>query len=240
MERMNLDLGLRHTHVLVTGAGGLIGRQTVAAFLQAGSKVSALDISLEKLDALQGDIEKVASIYPVSAQFLTVAADTRSESELSEAFAIAQKQHGPIRCCVALAALDLSVLEHHQSIIDMPIEQFRRTLDVNITGTFITARLWLAQLAKAPTAAALQNKGLIIIGSESGSFGDRTNADYATSKSAVQGGLLQSLKADVPRTVPGARVNAVAPGPVDTARFKKECDDDPDQLWRDAQATYAF
>lgn len=34
------------------------------------------------------------------------------------------------------------------------------------------------------------------------------------------------------------RVNAVAPGPVDTPQFKKECAENPDQLWLDAQATY--
>lgn len=32
-------------------------------------------------------------------------------------------------------------------------------------------------------------------------------------------------------------VNAVAPGPVDTVRFRQECADNPDQLWLDAQAT---
>ena len=34
-----------------------------------------------------------------------------------------------------------------------------------------------------------------------------------------------------------ARVNAIAPGPVDTARFRKECAEDEDQLYVDAQAT---
>lgn len=33
------------------------------------------------------------------------------------------------------------------------------------------------------------------------------------------------------------RVNAVAPGPVDTPQFKKECAVNPDQFWLDAQAT---
>lgn len=38
----------------------------------------------------------------------------------------------------------------------------------------------------------------------------------------------------------GDRVNAVAPGPVNTAQFKRECEADPDQMWRDAQATVAL
>jgi NAD(P)-dependent dehydrogenase (short-subunit alcohol dehydrogenase family) len=34
------------------------------------------------------------------------------------------------------------------------------------------------------------------------------------------------------------RVNAVAPGPVDTEQFRKECQENPEQLYLDAQATY--
>ena len=63
------------------------------------------------------------------------------------------------------------------------------------------------------------------------------NADYGTSKSAVQYGLLQSLQQDAPRVYPGARVNAVAPGAVNTARFKHECKADPSQFYADAVAT---
>ena len=49
------------------------------------------------------------------------------------------------------------------------------------------------------------NVGLVIVGSESGTFGERGNADYASGKSAVQGGLIKSLMGDVNRIWPGAR-----------------------------------
>lgn len=83
----------------------------------------------------------------------------------------------------------------------------------------------------------MKNVGLIIVGSESGTFGERGNADYAAGKSAVQGGLMRSLMGDVTRIWPGARVNTVAPGPVDTAQFRKECKENPNQYYLDAQAT---
>ena len=70
--------------------------------------------------------------------------------------------------------------------------------------------------------------------------GEKSNADYGTSKSAVQYGLLQSLRQDAPNVYPGARVNAIAPGPVNTSRFKQECSDDPDQYYADAVATTAL
>ena len=83
----------------------------------------------------------------------------------------------------------------------------------------------------------LRNVGLIIVGSESGHFGERGNADYAAGKSAVQIGLVRSLMADVSRIWPGGRINAVARGPVDTEQFRKECRENPELLYLDAQAT---
>lgn len=155
-----------------------------------------------------------------------------------------------MECVVALAALDLSALPHMrdgEGVAGMSAEQFRRTLDVNVTGTFLTAREWLrgikahileswrgegqgeaqgdeGQEQRMPAqqedvvqraemaderpdvnAIGLGNVNLIIVGSESGSFGERGNPDYATSKSAVQGGLLRSLAADVGRVGKGIR-----------------------------------
>lgn len=60
------------------------------------------------------------------------------------------------------------------------------------------------------------------MGSESGTFGVRGCAAYSAGKSAVQHGLLSSLAKDAPRIFSRARVNAVAPGAVDTARFREE------------------
>jgi len=121
----------------------------------------------------------------------------------------------------------------------MEASQFRRTLQVNVEGTFLTARTWLRQLKKYASPHTIKNVSLIIVGSESGHYGERTNADYATGKSAVQYGLVQSLKADVPKVFDGARVNAIAPGPVDTPQFRRECQENKNQFWLDARATSA-
>ena len=116
-------------------------------------------------------------------------------------------------------SLDLSVLPHHESATDVPLEQFRKTLEVNVLGTFLTARTWLRALREhrdGHQSSMLRNVSLILIGSASGHWGNRGNPDYGTSKAAVQYGLLSSLLQDVPRVYPGARVNAVAPGSVNT------------------------
>ncbi|KAA6415991.1 MAG: hypothetical protein FRX48_00710 [Lasallia pustulata] len=225
MNSIDLDLGLSGSHVLVTGGAGYIGSATVCAFLSAGAKVTALDINPSKL-TLTHDRLHIAK------------ADITSEADLESAFEEARLNFGVVQCCVALASLDLSVLPH-LSLLDMPVSQWRRTFQVNVEGTFLTARTWLRQV-KAHATPDTRNVNLVIIGSESGWFGERTNADYASGKSAVQVGLVQSLKGDIARIHPGARVNAVAPGPVDTAQFKRECAENPEQLWLDAQATTAL
>lgn len=202
MPSFTLSLGLEHTHVLITGGAGLIGAVTVEAFLAAGARVSCVDVSEAKLAQLEKRLTQQG--YDVQNSLFTRVADISDEQDVTAAFAAStERWRQPVQCCVALAAMDLSVLPHVDSIIDMDPRQFKRTHEVNVYGTFLTARTWLKQM-KAQVLP-LANVSLIMVGSESGLFGERGNADYASSKSAVQGGLLHSLQADVPRTVPGAR-----------------------------------
>ena len=156
---MDVSLGLEDTHVLVTGGAGLIGSKVVEAFLAAGALVTSVDIS-HNPDDPQDEKSRLLKLH----------VDTTNEESLFHAFELSFLKHGPIQVCVALAALDLSVLEHHESLADMSVEQFRRTIDVNVTGTFLTARQWLRGLkfSKENHRESLRNVSLIIVGSESG------------------------------------------------------------------------
>ncbi|KAL9108251.1 MAG: hypothetical protein Q9227_006989 [Pyrenula ochraceoflavens] len=225
-EPTDLGLHLENTNVLVTGGAGFIGQATVQAFLAAGATVVAWDIQPSKM-TFQHD-----RLYWDNV-------DISSERAVEEAFEKAYKQIGVIQCAVALASKDLSYIPHHRSLVDMPLEQWRETFRVNVEGTFLTSRGWLRQINQYSTIN-MKNVGLIIMGSEAGSFGSKGNADYASGKSAVQIGLVQSLRGDIEKIHPRARVNAVAPGAVDTPQFRKECAEDPDQLWLDSQATTAL
>jgi NAD(P)-dependent dehydrogenase (short-subunit alcohol dehydrogenase family) len=230
---MDLSLGLEGTHVLVTGGAGHIGRTVVNAFLSAGAKVTSLDIAYPQDQSSLSTDQNLQEFY----------ADTSLETSLETGWDLAVARFGTVETCVALAALDLSVLPHVESAADMSIEQFKRTLDVNVTGTFAVARQWLRGLrghTRAGVPQQLHNVSLIMIGSESGHWGERGNPDYGTSKAAVQYGLLQSLRQDVPRVYEGARVNAVAPGPVNTPRFPQECKDNPEQFYNDCVGTTAL
>jgi NAD(P)-dependent dehydrogenase (short-subunit alcohol dehydrogenase family) len=231
MDLPDLSLGLSGTHVLVTGGAGFIGSAAVRAFLAAGAVVSALDIDSDKIAA-----------FPKHDRLFWQNVDITSESAMESAFEKARRDHGVVQVCVALASIDYSYLVHHASLAQMPLSQWRRTMQVNVEGTFLTARTWLRQMGEhaLSSTTALRNWSLVIIGSEAADFGITGNADYSAGKAAVQIGLVQSLKADVARIHAGARVNAVAPGAVDTAQFQRECQEDPRALWREAQATTAL
>ena len=192
---MDLSLQLEDTHVLITGGTGFIGSSTVAAFLSAGARVSSLDLRPPP--------------HTDNSNFHYVSCDISSEESLNAAFHKAVEKFGPVATCIALASLDLSVLKHHDSLADMSVGQWRQTHRINVEGTFLTAKAWLRRLrelvASKETVTLKKNVGLIIVGSESGWFGERGNADYAAGKSAVQVGLLKSLVGDVSRIWPGAR-----------------------------------
>lgn len=226
MSLPSLDLGFKDTHVLITGGAGLIGSVVVDHFLAAGARVSSLDISYPK-DIMASSQQDFVKIY----------CDVSSEDSVQSAFNAASEAFGTAAICIALASLDLSVLQH-SPFADASFAQLKRTLNINIAGTWLTAREWLRGVRQArEEGKSLENVNLVIIGSESGHFGERQNAEYSLAKSAVQGGLLMSLRAELPRVWPGARVNAVAPGAVDTDRWTQECKDNPEQYYLEAQAT---
>lgn len=225
----DLGFGLEGTHVLITGGAGAIGSRTVAAFLAAGAKISVLDLkNPQNTESLPED------------RYAEYAVDISNSEQLQSAFDQAHAKFGLIQVCVALAAKDLSYLKHHDSIINLPFEQWKSTFDVNVHGTFLTTKLWMQHLKKNIADKTPKNISLVIIGSESGHFGELGNPDYAAGKSAVMFGLVQSLRKDLVQIYPNARVNVVAPGPVDTEQFHRECENNAKQYWIDCQATTAL
>lgn len=154
--------------------------------------------------------------YPEQA--FAVAADATNEAQVESAFSAAVARFGVISYLVVNHATFESV---DFGIVDMSLEQWKTTLDVNLTGSFLFVRSFLRQLRKhaealSPEQRAAEHASVAIIGSTAGIFGEAFHADYAASKSALHTGFLRSLKNEIVNIVPRATANVVAPGWVNT------------------------
>lgn len=221
---LDTGLGLKGSHVLVTGSSGAIGRVVVQAFLSTGAFVSGVD-KIESRDLLVHD------------NFHAIVADVTDESQIHATFMQARSKFGVIAVLIATAGLDLSFAPR-SNVVDMSFADWRRVLDVNIDGTFLTCREWLRGIRDFATQE--RNLSAVIFGSEAGRFGAPNCASYAVGKAAIQIGLVRSLARDAVEIRPDIRVNSIAPGPVQTRQFMKECQEDSETLWREAEATVAL
>ena len=189
-----MDAGLSGKRVLVTGASGGIGAACARAFAGEGCRLALhWHRGRERADALATELGDV----------LLLQGDLTREEEADRVFAEARAALGGLDACAAVAGVwpaeDVPLWE-------LPLERWEETLRRNLTVTFLTARAFLQEVRRCGHGS------LVLVGSTAGLFGEAGHADYAAAKSAVVGGLLLSLKNEIVRIAPRARVNAVCPG----------------------------
>ena len=130
-------------------------------------------------------------------------ADLTVENDADSLVEAARDALGRVDVCAAVAG---AWPREDTPVWDMSLERWRATLDANLTATFLSARAFLREVERNG------HGNLVLVGSTAGLFGEAGHADYAAAKSAILVGLLASLKNEVTRIAPLARVNAVAPG----------------------------
>jgi NAD(P)-dependent dehydrogenase (short-subunit alcohol dehydrogenase family) len=195
---------------LVTGGGSGIGLATVERLLEAGWKVAAVDRDEGALAGLAAKTAKPQRLF-------TSTLDVTNEAAAEKAIAMAGEALGGIDGVVNSAGIAADI-----PALDTPVDLFRKILDVNVVGTFIVARA-AARLMRNTGGGAIVN-----ISSISGLRGSKGRSAYGASKGAVVV-LTQVLANDLARY--GIRVNAVAPGPVDTPMVQAMHGERDRSLW---------
>jgi len=191
-----LNTGLKNKHIVITGASGGIGFDTVSQFLAEGARVTACyNSDPRSLAALSNEFPEQLNILAV---------DVQDESSVVSLFTKANDAFGRVDVAVANAGI---FSNQGTALHEMSIERWQHTLSVNLTGVFLCAKHFFSNLKTHPGNDA----SLVIVGSTSGDFGEAGQCDYSTSKAGLRG-LLLSLKNEIVHLAARGRVNMVNPG----------------------------
>jgi 3-oxoacyl-[acyl-carrier protein] reductase len=189
-----VDTGLAGKRVLVTGASGGIGSECARAFAGEGARVAVhYNRARKRAEALAGELPGA----------IALGADLTDEAAVDSLFARAREDLGGLDVCAAVAGV---WPRDDEPAWRLSLARWDEVLRANLTATFLTARGFLREVQRSGHGS------LVLVGSTAGRFGEAGHADYAAAKSAIQVGLLLSLKNEIVRIAPGGRVNAVAPG----------------------------
>jgi NAD(P)-dependent dehydrogenase (short-subunit alcohol dehydrogenase family) len=178
---------------IVTGGARGIGRELAGAFAAAGARVAIWDTD--------GDAASAAATE-VGAGAIADTVDVTDENGVGAAVEAVLGAFGQIDFLINNAGI-----RHVAPIAEEPVDAWRRTIDVNVNGTFICSK------AVIPAMVAAGGGHIVNLASMAGQLALRERAAYNTSKAAIVG-LTKSIAVEVGDA--GVYCNAVAPGVIET------------------------
>ena len=182
---------------LITGATGGIGRSTSLLFAAEGAHVAVTDIELEPAERLAGEIRATGG--RASAHLLDVTDDAQTQAVVDAVVA----ETGRIDIAFCNAGIREIVPAQ-----ELPLTEWRKVIDVNVTGVFTTAQAVAHKMIADGKGGAIVNTASTL-----GVMAANSRCAYATSKHAVVG-MTKALAIDLaPFHI---RVNAVGPGVIRT------------------------
>lgn len=187
---------LRGQSVVITGGAKGIGYSTAQAFARQGARAALLDMDAGALDAA------VAALTATGAQAMAVQASVTDADAVERAFAQVEAAWGGIDVLVNNAGISAN-----KPTLDVTVDEWRRAVDINLTGVFLCAQAAGRRMVPAGTGS------IINLASMYGVVAAPDRAAYCATKGAV---VLLTETLAVEWGPMGVRVNALAPGYVET------------------------
>lgn len=191
---------LLNRHALLTGAGGGIGLAVLRAYLREGARCSVVDIS----STPSAGVQALEQQYPGQCQYL--AADISHGEEIKRMIATARARFGTVQ-----------VLYNNAAVFDMaPLLEsgeamYERLFSVNVKGMFFVMQAVLRQMVEDESTRGMG--AVVNLASQAGRRGEALVSHYCATKACVISYTQSAALAMAPY---GIRVNAIAPGVVDT------------------------
>ena len=197
--------GIKDKIVVITGAARGIGFAIAQRFCEFGALSIILDLNQEVID------ESVTVLKEKGYNAEGYAADVTNSEKVAELFKFIHKKHGKIDVLVNNAGITKDGL-----LMKMKESDWDLVLNVNLKGTFICTQKVSRFMLKQ------RNGSIINIASVIGLMGNAGQANYAASKGGIIAFTKSSAKEFASRNI---RVNAIAPGFIETEMTKKLSED---------------
>ncbi|KAJ7077186.1 hypothetical protein C8R44DRAFT_826318 [Mycena epipterygia] len=204
---------------VVTGSHRGIGLELALAMAELGATVYCLDLPVEP-DTDWLKVQSFAAQLPEldqqNGRLEYMSGDVTDQQGMWKAVETIVEREGRIDVCVANAGISQTI-----ACLDYPAEEFRKIMDINVSGVLFTAQAAGRQMVRLGTPGSI-----ILIASMNGSVANRNGhwTGYNTSKSAV----LQMARSMACELAPkGIRVNTISPGYTYTSMLQKAFEINP-------------
>jgi NAD(P)-dependent dehydrogenase (short-subunit alcohol dehydrogenase family) len=188
---------------VVTGGASGLGEASARALAAKGAKVAIFDLNQERGEAVA---QAIGGIY--------CNVDVSDEASVDAGFARARSAHGQERvlvCCAGIGTIGKTVKRDRETgeISHFPVEQFMKTIRVNLLGTFQCVAKSATGMMTLDGLEDGERGAMVVTSSVAAEDGQIGQVAYAASKAAVMGMTLPIARDFMQE---GIRINAIQPG----------------------------